>query len=339
MLQVRISDDRATVVRVLSALVEHIDELLCGSWLAESLVQITQDDSYRFVAADDEHSGPLAAAGVITFFLQPMAETHVLAVEALWFRDDEFAAQLPVWQALVAFSQRMEFGGVCISSRSTNAAKGLRELAERGALDGCPVTVSQLPLQKQGNSSPVRSTFSNDAITAAAFISLPAVVVHTRKTQIDLSGREYVGSAPLYRGEGRLECLPHWKCDTLDELAAQHFAKGFYARPRTLPAGSTVPFGGTIAEQLLHQGYVGQGAVSLSTSFQVAATYANHACERKEALVFTVDTERLARHTKIFDSTATLSAACPWIPREAWVSLRRMGRSIMDRPPCCRALP
>ena len=65
MLEVRISDDPASVVKVLSALAEHIHELPCGPGLAESLERIVQDGSYRFVAADDGHGGPLAAAGVI----------------------------------------------------------------------------------------------------------------------------------------------------------------------------------------------------------------------------------------------------------------------------------
>jgi hypothetical protein len=324
MLEVRISDEPASAVKVFSALAEHIHELPCGQWFEESLQRIMLDRTYRFVTAEDEPGGPLAAAGVITFFLQPMADTHVLAVEALWFRDDDLGAQLPVWRALVTLSQRMEFGGVCISANSTNTVPALRELAERGVLDDCPVTLCRIPLQKQGNPSPVRSAFSNDTINDSAFISVPAVVVHTHKIQMDLSGREYVGSAPLYRGEGRLECLPHWDCTDLDALAAVHFAKGFHARPRALPTGSSAPFGGTIAEQLLHQGYIGQGAVSLSTSFQVAAMYATHARQREEALVFTVDTEQLARHTKIFDAGATLSAACPWIPRETWAPLRRV---------------
>src|SRR5688572_33092399 len=61
--------------------------------------------------------------------------------------------------------------------------------------------------------------------------------------------------------------------------------------------------------------------------------YANHARQREEALVFTVDTERLIRHTKIFDAVATLSAACPWIPREAWASLQRVvGALWIDLP-------
>jgi len=115
---------------------------------------------------------------------------------------------------------------------------------------------------------------------------------------------------------------PHWECEDLRSLAAVHFAKGFHARPRAVPAGSAEPFGGSIAEQLLHQGGVGQGSVSLSTSYDVAATYATHAGNREEALVFTVDTERLRQRMKIYDASATLEAACPWIPMDAWTPLR-----------------
>jgi hypothetical protein len=174
----------------------------------------------------------------------------------------------------------------------------------------------------------VRSAFSAAPIASSAFLSLPAMLVHIRKAEIELDGCEYTGSGPLYRGEGRLKCAPHWDCNDLGALAAVHFGKGFHARPRALPTGSAAPFGGTIAEQLLHQGYVGQGAVSLSTSFEVAAMYATHAGRRDEALVFTVDTERLRKRAPIFDAAATLAAACPWIPPQAWTPLRRVVQAL-----------
>lgn len=333
MIRARITDEAADVAQACATITEHIQDLPCGPRLLENLARFVQDGSYRFVMADDERGGSLAAAGVVTFFLQPMTDERLLAVEALWFRDDVLAAQLPVWRTLVELARRMDFGGVCIAAESTNAAHSLRELVERGALDGDPVTLSRLPLQKQGNPSPVWSAFSEQAITSSAFLSMPVAVVHTRKAEVDVSGRQYAGSEPLYRGEGRLVCPPHWNCPDLDALAAVHFRKGFHVRPRALPAGSAAPFEGTIAEQLLHQGYVGQGAVSLSTSFDVAAAYATHGWRRDEALVFTVDARRLSRRTRIFDATATLAAACPWIPPEAWAPLRRVVRALrIDLP-------
>ena len=328
MLEVRITDEPADVVQVLATLAEHVRELPGGPGLEESLARIMRDPSYRFVVAYDEPYGLPAAAGVVTFFLQPMIDEHLLAVEVLWFRDHDLTLQLPVWRMLTKLARQIDFGGVCIPVRCTNAKQALHELVEHGVLDGDPVTLSRVPLQKQGNPSSLRSALSRDPITDRAFVSEPSVLVHTRKTAVELSGRKYEGSAPLYRGEGRLVCRPHWDCADLAELAAVHFAKGLYARPRVLPVGSTAPFSGTIAEQLLHQGYVGQGAVSLSTSFEVAANYANHAGQRKDGLVFTLDTEHLRHYTEIFDATATLAAACPWIPREAWAPLRRVVRAL-----------
>ena len=332
-IQARITDDPTDVLKAVATLSEHSSDLPCGPRLLQSIGRVMGDGSYRFVVADDGHGGPPVAAGVVTFFHHPMIDNHVLAVEALWLQDD-LAAQRPVWRLLSDFTRKLDFDGVCVSARSTNVGQALREFVERGELDGDPVTVGRPLLQKQNNPSPVWSAFSEEPITDRAFISLPAVLVHTRKVEVDFSGREHLESGPLYRGEGRLEFCPHWKCANLDALAAIHFSKGFYARPRALPAGSTDPFRGTIAEQLLHQGYVGQGAVSLSTSFEVAATYAidirgkRRGKRREEALVFAIDAGRLRRYTKIFDSAATLAAACPWIPTEAWTSLRRVVRAL-----------
>ena len=191
MLQVRISDDPADMVKVLNAFAEHADELPCGPGLAQNLQRVVQDGSYRFLLAEEDDGDSLSVAGMITFFLQPMADTHMLAVEALWLSTDDLTRQLPLWQLLIQFAQRLEFGGVCITSMSTNAAATLQELVKRGSLDGCPVTVDRLPLQKEGNSSAVHSAFSDNPIEGSAFISLPAVVIHTRKAQVDLSGREF----------------------------------------------------------------------------------------------------------------------------------------------------
>lgn len=324
MTEVRITDEPVDAIRFLATIMEHIHELPCGPELEKSLERMVGDASYRLVVADDGNGGPLTAAGVITFLFQPMIELHVLAVEALWVRDGEPEVCRQVLRAVSDLARRMDFGGLCIAPRSSNATGALRQLAEAGELDGDPITLSEMPLQKRGNPAAVYSALVEDMITDRAFISVPLIVIHTRKVQVDLDGRAYEGAGPLYRGEGRLECLPHWQCRDVDELATLHFAKGFYARPRALPAGSTAPFGGTIAEQLLHQGYVGQGAVSLSTSFDVAANYATHTQKRDEALVFVVDCERLRRQSKIFDATTTLAAACPLIQGEAWAPLQRV---------------
>jgi hypothetical protein len=291
---------------------------------------MVKDGSYRFVVADDGRAGPLDAAGVVTFFKQPMVDDHILAVEALWFREDELPAQLAVWRALATWVRQLDFGALCISRYSVNKPNALHNLIENGALDSDPVTVSRLPLQKEGNPSPVYSAFADELIEGRAFISIPTGVVHTRKMIVDLAGREYTGGRPLYRGEGRLERGSHWKCKDLDALANVIFANGFTPRSRELPVGSDVPFAGTIAEQLLHQGYVGQGAVSLSTSFDVAARYAHHAGTREESLVFNVDPEQLRHHTRIFDARATLAAACPWITAEAWAPLARLVHALRD---------
>jgi hypothetical protein len=323
MLEARITDDPADVIRILSSLIEHSGELPCGYELAQSLDRLARDPSYRFVAGADGDDA-LSAAGVVTFFHQPMTEEFILGVEALWCRDDRLETLLPVLRVLTEFARRLEFGGVCIAPRSTNAAGALRQLVERASLEGDPVTVNALPLQKQGNTAPIASAFSNDEISGAAFISVPSIIVHTRRAEIDVGGVLFDDARPLYRGEGRLVCPPWWDCTTLDDLAAIHFVNGFHAREREWPAGSSAPFGGTIAEQLLHQGFVGQGAVSLSTSFEAAAMYATRAGQREAALVFAIDSAKLRHQVQVYDARGTLAAACPWIPADAWVPLRRI---------------
>ena len=191
MLKTRISDDVSDVLKVISTLTDHLGELPCGQRLAENLNRIVMDGSYRLLLADEEQGSPAFAAGILTFFKQPMAERHLLAVEALWFRDDHLAGQLDIWRLLIQFAQRLEFGGVCVTAMSTNAVNALREMTDSGSLCGYPVTVSRPPLQKEGNPSPVYSAFSDDRITDSAFISLPALVVHTMKVEVDVSGREF----------------------------------------------------------------------------------------------------------------------------------------------------
>ena len=329
MVTARITDDAADALEVLGTLAEHLEELPSGPGLARSLHRIVRDTSYRFLLVEDEHS-TVAAVGIVTFFLRALRQLRVLAVEALWFRDnDDTATQRAVWRTLVDLSSRMEFEAVCIAVRSTNAPQALRDLVAAGQMDGYPVGPPQeMWLQKQENPEPVSSAFSDTPIGSAVFRAGPLVAVLTRIPEIDFSGREYTGAGPLYRGEGRLENEPYWTCANLDELAAVHFRAGFPARPRALPVDSTAPFSGSIAEQLLHQGYVGQGAVSLSSSFEVAANYATHAGRHESGVVFAISASRLRERTRLFDASATLAAACPWIGSAEWTPLRRVVRAL-----------
>src|SRR5215469_16663621 len=85
-----ISKDHAAVLKVISTLLQHIDELPWCEQFAENWARVVHDPSYLVVVSDDGPSGTVSAAGVITSFLQPMANSsHVLGVEALWFSDDD----------------------------------------------------------------------------------------------------------------------------------------------------------------------------------------------------------------------------------------------------------
>jgi hypothetical protein len=67
-----------------------------------------------------------------------------------------------------------------------------------------------------------------------------------------------------------------------------------------------------VQEQILHQGYVPQGTVSLSASFDVCAQYATHRGTRPSGIVFTIDSDRLRAHGPIWDAYATLVRHCDW---------------------------
>jgi hypothetical protein len=118
----------------------------------------------------------------------------------------------------------------------------------------------------------------------------------------------------LYRGEGRLSC-PGWECHDIGELETRVRHAGFEPR-------SSAPFAGTVQEQILHQGYVPQGTVSLSSSFDVCAQYATHRGDRPGGIVFTIDSDQLRAHGPVWDAYATLVRHCDWFFPSEFETLR-----------------
>jgi hypothetical protein len=329
-MDVRITDDIADVMTVVSTLVEHLEEMPRPEQLGLTLSRMLEDGTYRFFIARSDTDGSVVACGIVTFFTLPMADDHVLGVEALWLREDDRSVEDLVWTALINFARKLQFRGILVSEYSINRRPVLERLLRAGNVQGYPVHAERFWLQKVGNVDPVFTSFCESSVRGAVFSSVPVVAIGTRMYVIDVDGVEYQGSEPLYRGEGRLVRPNHWTCSDVFELAEIVSRNGIAPRTRELPPQSHEAFTGTIAEQLLHQGYVGQGAISLSMSFDIATRYAIHAGEHDVGLVFTIDPDRLRKRTRIFSASETLARACPWIPLSAWSGLTAIVQALQD---------
>jgi hypothetical protein len=102
-----------------------------------------------------------------------------------------------------------------------------------------------------------------------------------------------------HRGEGAADA-------DLEQLAMAALRDGL--RPRV-----TGRFGGTLPEQILHQGYVSQPTVSLTASTETAALYATGGRIRREGVVATVDLTALRAHTRVFSGVRTLQLHSEWL--------------------------
>jgi hypothetical protein len=113
-------------------------------------------------------------------------------------------------------------------------------------------------------------------------------------------------ASPLYRGEGRLEVDEAWRCASHEALANHLREVGFATRD---PDGA---FAGTLADQILQQGYVNRNTVSLTESFDVARAYALAGGRNSRGVVFTIDRVRLSRTGPVYDSFASMHQSLGW---------------------------
>lgn len=86
----------------------------------------------------------------------------------------------------------------------------------------------------------------------------------------------------------------------------------------------TGTFEGTLPEQILHQGYVSQPTVSLTTSAETAALYATGGRARSEGVVVTVDLTALRGHTRVYSGVRTLQRHSEWLRDSTITHLRRI---------------
>lgn len=113
-----------------------------------------------------------------------------------------------------------------------------------------------------------------------------------------------------HRGEGAADV-------DLERLAITALRDGL--RPR-----ATGRFGGTLPEQILHQGYVSQPTVSLTASAETAALYATGGRVRRKGVVVTVDLTALRAHTRVFSGVRTLQRHSEWLLDSTLSHLRRI---------------
>lgn len=187
-MDVRITDDVAEVMTVASTLVEHLEDMPRPKQLGPALPRMLEDGTYRFFVARSDSDGSVVACGVVSFFTLPMADDHVLAVEALWLREDDRSVEELVWKAMIDFTRSLDFRGVLISEYSVNRRAVLQRLLQAGTIQGCPVSTERFYLQKVGNVDPVHTSFSENSVRGAVFHSVPAVAIGTRMYVIDVDG-------------------------------------------------------------------------------------------------------------------------------------------------------
>ncbi len=235
-----------------------------------------------------------------------MIESIVLAVEAIWFREENLEDQLWIWADLISYAEKLKFEAVCVAERSVNTPTALERFEKCGTFGkelGKKYGVEKGRPLLQGTSPGLYSAFSEDVQTGSAFFA-PCIVV-APLVPVDWSGVPSQNTKPLYRGEGRLEVDGAWSCKDYQELIDHFLKEGF--TPREIISC----FSGTIPEQIIQQGYVNQGVVSLTESREVAAMYARGPkCER--GVVFTIDRARLRSYGEVYDSYVSMRKYLDW---------------------------
>ena len=314
----RITDEFHEIIGILTELGRRLPQLRENPLYAASIPHYLSSGAYKFVIEGPDGADATienaSAFGFVTFYRAPMMERIALAVEAFWFASDDLEAQRPVWMLIAKLAKSMDFHGVCISERSVNTPTALHRMVREGEIQGNPVGLESILLQADVHG--IYSSFADGPLKESAFV-VRCVRIYTLKVPIDLAGVPCADDGPFYRGEGRLVNLPHWRCESVDELGLWFIRNGFQAR-------EDGRFDGTVQSQILQQGYVNQPTLSLTKSFDVAAYYATGARARSEAVVFTIDGERLKAFGNVYDSFATMSKHCDWILPGEFTTLRRV---------------
>ena len=295
---IRTTDDFGEMLAILTELGQRLPQLRDNPLYEASIPLYLSSGAYKFLTAGPA-GGRLEeqrAFGLVTFYPAPLLDNRiVLAVEALWFEDDDLKAQLPVWAFTASLARKMGFQGTCIARGSINKPAALEALLKRGYLGSDPVLPDVVGLMPDVEG--IYSAFTEGPLSKKLLLA-PCIRIYPHELLGSFAGVMDPRDTLFYRGEGRLVNEPHWRCRDYEELADLFMERGFPARAQGF-------FGGSVQEQLLQQGYVNQPTVSLSKSFQVAADYATHNGQRP-GVVFTIDGRRLRQQGPAFDAYATM---------------------------------
>lgn len=291
------------------ALADRLPQLADDALFADSLPHFLEDSDYQFVVDRDEESEEPSALALLRLYRTPFDEKVVVAVEALWLDDGE-EAQRRFWQQLFG-RFGAAFKGICVTPRSVADVEVLDRLQAAGELDEALVRNASLILEPLGAPG-LYSAFGDGP---------PGRTIDTTCLCLySMAGEPAAAGLTLYRGEGRLEWEGHWRYESLEQLAAALVRDGF-------PARATGSFGGTVREQLCHQGYVDSATVSLTASADVGAVYATGSGARP-GVVFAIDPAGLRETGEVYDSYATMVRYCNWIGPDVFDALRAIVRSF-----------
>ena len=220
-----------------------------------------------------------------------------LAVEAVWFDPDCPDAQREAWSGLLAVAREQNLDALYLKLETISPPEPLEELLRAGGWDRFVVRREHHSVM-QARSEGLWSAFTSTTRRQAAFADCVRV---QEPVEISLSGVRSTGSALLFRGEGRVNEPPYASCPDLPALVAHIHQNGFAPRA----AGT---FGGSLVEQIRHQGYVSSPTVSLTSDPKVAAIYATARGTRGRAAVFAIDPSVLGEHAPVWDSFASMRA-------------------------------
>src|SRR6266849_8367706 len=113
-MRLRETSNPAEMLSIAWQLKERLPQLRDNEIFLSSIPHFLQSPAYKFFVVEDELSEEFSepsAFGLLTFYKNPMDDRVILAVEALWFTDEQLEKQLWIWAAIASIAKRMEFHG------------------------------------------------------------------------------------------------------------------------------------------------------------------------------------------------------------------------------------